>query len=108
MAFHHIRKDEFDQFQPPHLIFEMLMKQQVEWLASPTQDVIGTVAGTADTGWRFAVLERNPRGHFRIFKLGGSANGIDAARTQLIKEMELAEQAVQAAARDPKLAVRKP
>ena len=101
--FNHIRKDEFDQFQPPHLIFEMLMKQQVEWFASPAQEVLGTVAGTADTGWRFAVLDRNARGHFRIYKLGGSTNGLEIARAQLFKEMQLA---LQPSARAPKPAGR--
>ena len=92
MLFESIRREKFDQFLPPDLGLESLMKWQVEWFANKMGTVIGTLAvGKADKGWNYAVLGRDKTGDFRVYKLGGDAFSLDDARTEFLLEMAVAE-----------------
>jgi hypothetical protein len=91
MPFKSINREEFNAFHPPHLILEVLVKEQIEWLANDAENVIGTLAGTTAIGWKYAVLQRDARGHFRIFKLGGNSYSRESAWAQFLAELEAAE-----------------
>jgi len=91
MPFKSINREEFNDYHLSPLILEVLVKEQVEWLANDAENVIGTLAGTTTIGWKYAVLQRDVRGHFRIFKLGGNSYSRESAWSQFLAELEAAE-----------------
>jgi len=91
MSFENIGKEQFDKFQPPHLVFSRLMLEQVEWFSNEAGSIIGTIAGKIDNGWIYAVLTGDRRGNFRVSNLGGHSDNLKAARSRFLLDMEVAE-----------------
>jgi len=103
MSFENIRREEFDGFLPPHLVLETLMVEQVEWFANATKNIIGTIAGKADKGWKYVVLAGDGRGNFRVCNLGGDSYNLVTARARILTDMQVAEKTAETLARQQKM-----
>lgn len=99
MAFETIGREDFDRFLPPQLVLETLRMEQVEWFANPAGNIIGTIAGKVENGWKYAVLARDRRGDFRVCNLGGDSYNLAAARSRCLIDMRVAEKTAETLAR---------
>jgi hypothetical protein len=94
-----ISQEQFDAFQPPPMILKRLRVGQVEWFTNTGGNVIGTIAGTEDDGWSYAVLKGDRNGNYRVCALGGDTYSLRAARSRFLLDMEVVEKAEEELAR---------
>ena len=78
------------------------MAQQVEWFSNKAGNIIGTIAGTVEGGWSYAVLKGDRKGNFRVCNLGGDSYNLKAARSRFLIDMETTEKTEEAIARQEK------
>ena len=106
MSFENIGREDFARFLPPHLVMETLEAEQVEWFANTAGTIIGTIAGQAEKGWKYAVLSADRRGNFRVSNIGGDSGNLDSARARFLADMQLAEKTAVELARQEKAAAK--
>jgi len=104
MSFENIRREEFDGFLLPHLVLGRLMVQQVEWFGNKAGNIIGTIAGTTEDGWSYAVLKGDRKGNFRVCNLGGDSYNLNAARSRFLVDTDATEKTEEAFARQERRA----
>jgi hypothetical protein len=93
VPFESIRREAFDRFLPPPLVLDRLTAEQVEWFANTVGNIIGTIAGTMEKGWSYAVLKGDRKGNYRVATLGGDTFSFTAARSRFLRDMEATEKA---------------
>lgn len=92
LSIRNISRWEFEQLLPERSAIEATIGEQVEWWAQKAGRFIGTIAkGIAEPGWRYILLERDEGGRFRICRLRGGIESLQAASHQLVTVMETSD-----------------
>jgi hypothetical protein len=99
MPFENISREQFDALHPPSLVLNRFTVEQVEWFANPIGSIIGTIAGSENDGWSYAVLKGDRNGNYRVCSLGGDDFSLKAARSRFLLAMDAAEKAEEELAR---------
>ena len=89
MSIRAIHRSEFDRLLLHNPTVENLMADQVEWFSNQPGNLLGTIAkGEGVTGWKYAILKRDTKGHIHVRKvMMKEFSYLKAARVDLLLSM---------------------
>jgi len=86
-----ISSKQFNHRLPFRGVLESLTGEEVEWFATSSDGLLGTVAkGTGEAGWNYVVLKRKKTGGVKICDVGANFFNRNAARVDLLLAMATA------------------
>ena len=86
-----ISREQFNRRLSFHQVLERLTGEEVEWFATSSDGLLGTVAkGTGEAGWNYVVLKRKKTGGVKVCDVGVNFFNRNAAKVDLLLAMATA------------------